>query len=212
MGTCKKCRGNTPWECAVGTKLICKNVLVNIKLGRAAKKILIFFPKRGWGSGRGWRDKKNLHFPVNTGLLWPHRGQVGSDTFMASWTHLWPSRTPKNLPRPEGPRFLQHISKNFCRAGQFYNATLFFCRYEAITVLAQSDFTLILLNKHGLVGFSRTVGQIVSEPGNESDSSALFRRNFYWCVCVKVYLSVNLFPLYQEIPDIGLTCSTDLLT
>ena len=70
---------------------------------------------------------------------------------------------------PEGARFLQHISKNFCWAGQFYNATLFFCRYEAITVLAQSDFTLILLNKHGLVGFSRTVGQIVSEPGNESD-------------------------------------------
>ena len=91
-----------------------------------------------------------------SGGLWPHRGRVGSDTFMASRTHLWPSRTPKNLPRPFGPQFLQHISKNFCRAGQFYNATLFFCRYEAITVLAQSDFTLILLNKHGLVGFSRT--------------------------------------------------------
>ena len=114
--------------------------------------------------GRNWQF---------SGRLWPHRGRVGSDTFMASRTHLWPSRTPKNLPWPFGPRFLQHISKNFCRAGQFYNAMLFFCRYEAITVLAQSDFTLILLNKHGLVGFSRTVGQIVSEPGNESDSSAL---------------------------------------
>ena len=85
-----------------------------------------------------------------------------SDTFMAS-------RTPKNFARPFGARFLQHISKNFCRAGQFYNATLFFCRDEAITVLAQSDFTIILLNKHGLVGFSRTVGQFVSEPGFESD-------------------------------------------
>ena len=98
-------------------------------------------------------------------ISWPSRiGHIygQSDTFMAS-------RTPKNFARPFGPRFLQHISKNFCRAGQFYNATLFFCRYEAITVLAQSDFTLILLNKHGLVGFSRTVGQIVSKPGNESD-------------------------------------------
>ena len=31
---------------------------------------------------------------------------------------------------------------------------------------AESDFTIILLNKHGLVGFSRTVGQFVTEPGN----------------------------------------------
>ena len=83
----------------------------------------------------------------------------------------WPSRIGHIYGQSDAKKFAaaRHISKNFCRAGQFYNATLFFCRDEAITVLAQSDFTLILLNKHGLVGFSRTVGQIVSEPGNESD-------------------------------------------
>ena len=57
--------------------------------------------------------KFNNKFKLSShaGLLWPHRGRVGSDIFMASRTHLWPSRTPKNLPRPSGRGFYNTFPK-----------------------------------------------------------------------------------------------------
>ena len=44
--------------------------LVNIELGRAPKKMLIFFQKgKGGERGKGWGDKKNMQFIIYYGSL-----------------------------------------------------------------------------------------------------------------------------------------------
>ena len=60
----------------------------------------------------GWQVFEGcLIFEVLPGLLWPHRGRVGSDTFMASRTHLWPVGRQKISRGPSGRGFYNTFPK-----------------------------------------------------------------------------------------------------